>query len=61
MPTYLLDTDTLSDLVRNPQGRVTEGIRREGAAAICTSVVVAAELRYESWLGPVPKSAKKHR
>ena len=46
MPTYLLDTDTLSDLVRNPQGRVTEGIRREGAAAICTSVVVAAELRY---------------
>lgn len=43
---YLLDTNIVSDLVRNPQGRVTEHIRRVGEAMVCTSVIVAAELRY---------------
>jgi tRNA(fMet)-specific endonuclease VapC len=43
---YLLDTNIVSDLIRNPQGRVAEHIRRVGEAQICTSIVVAAELRY---------------
>jgi tRNA(fMet)-specific endonuclease VapC len=43
---YLLDTNIVSDLVRHPQGRVTEHISRVGEAQICTSIVVAAELRY---------------
>jgi tRNA(fMet)-specific endonuclease VapC len=43
---YLLDTNILSDLVRNPQGRVTEHIRKIGEAQVCTSIIVAAELRY---------------
>jgi len=43
---YLLDTDTLSDLVKNPQGRVTERIRTAGADTVCTSIVVASELRF---------------
>ena len=43
---YLLDTNTVSDLVRNPQGRVSENIRRVGEAQVCTSIIVAAELRY---------------
>ena len=43
---YLLDTDILSDLVRNPQGRVAEHIREVGDARICTSIIVASELRY---------------
>ena len=43
---YLLDTNILSDLVRNPQGRVFEAIARVGEGAVCTSVIVAAELRY---------------
>jgi len=43
---YLLDTNTVSDLVRNPQGRVSEHIRRVGEAQVCTSIIVAAELRY---------------
>lgn len=43
---YLLDTNIVSDLVRNPQGRVTQHIRRVGEAQICTSIIVAAELRY---------------
>jgi tRNA(fMet)-specific endonuclease VapC len=43
---YLLDTNILSDLVRHPQGRVAEQIRRVGEDKVCTSIVVAAELRF---------------
>lgn len=43
---YLLDTNIVSDLVRHPQGRVTERIRAVGEAEIATSIIVAAELRY---------------
>jgi len=43
---YLLDTNVVSDLVRNPQGRVAERIREVGEAQVCTSIIVAAELRY---------------
>jgi tRNA(fMet)-specific endonuclease VapC len=43
---YLLDTNILSDLIRNPGGRVVQQVALEGEAAICTSIVVACELRY---------------
>jgi tRNA(fMet)-specific endonuclease VapC len=43
---YLLDTNVVSDLVRNPQGPVSEHIREVGEALVCTSIIVAAELRY---------------
>jgi tRNA(fMet)-specific endonuclease VapC len=43
---YLLDTNMLSDLVRRPHGRVAARIAEVGEDAICTSIVVAAELRY---------------
>jgi tRNA(fMet)-specific endonuclease VapC len=43
---YLLDTNIVSDIVRNPQGRVTQRIREVGEAQVCTSIIVAAELRY---------------
>lgn len=43
---YLLDTNIVSDLVRNPQGKVSQYIRRVGEAQVCTSIIVAAELRY---------------
>lgn len=45
-PTWLLDTNILSDLVRHPQGVIAERIKQVGEDAICTSIVVAAELRY---------------
>ena len=44
--TYLLDTNILSDLVRNPQGVVADQISKAGENSICTSIIVAAELRY---------------
>jgi tRNA(fMet)-specific endonuclease VapC len=43
---FLLDTNIVSDLVRQPQGRVARCIAREGERSVCTSIVVAAELRY---------------
>lgn len=43
---YLLDTNILSDLVRFPQGKVAERISAVGEAAVCTSIIVAAELRF---------------
>lgn len=44
--TYMLDTNIVSELARNPQGVVTERIAAVGAEAICVSVITAAELRY---------------
>src|SRR5579863_457330 len=43
---YILDTNVLSDIVRHPHGRVVEKIRTLGEDQICTSIIVAAELRY---------------
>src|SRR3984957_13889841 len=43
---YLLDTNIVSDLVRNPQGKVAQSIRKVGETQVCTSIIVAAELRY---------------
>ena len=43
---YLLDINIVSDLVRNPQGKVARQVRRVGEKHVCTSIIVAAELRY---------------
>jgi tRNA(fMet)-specific endonuclease VapC len=45
-PRFLLDSNILSHLVRRPQGQVAKCIEREGERSICTSIVVAAELRF---------------
>jgi len=42
---YLLDTSIVSDLVRNPQGQVAQKTRRVGERRVCTSIIVASELR----------------
>jgi tRNA(fMet)-specific endonuclease VapC len=43
---YLLDTNIVSYLIRNPQGRVAQHIREVGEAKVCTSIIVAADLRF---------------
>jgi len=43
---YLLDTNIVSNLIREPQGRVAGRIIDLGEARVCTSIIVAAELRY---------------
>ena len=42
----MLDTNIISDLIRNPQGKAFKHVTRVGEQNICTSIVVAAELRY---------------
>jgi tRNA(fMet)-specific endonuclease VapC len=42
----LLDTNVISDLIRNPNGRAAKRIAKVGEDTICTSIIVAAELRY---------------
>lgn len=46
MTRYLLDTNVIADLVRHPQGRVARRLAEVGEAEVCTSIVVAAEVRY---------------
>jgi len=43
---FLLDTNMVSDLVRHPRGRIFDRISEVGEKDVCTSIVVAAELRY---------------
>ncbi|MDP1652073.1 MAG: type II toxin-antitoxin system VapC family toxin [Rhodocyclaceae bacterium] len=43
---YLLDTNILSQLIKNPRGPVTRRLTGLDAEEICTSIVVACELRY---------------
>ena len=46
MTLYMLDTNIISDLIRNPKGKAAKRIAKVGDDAICTSIIVAAELRY---------------
>ena len=46
MTRYMLDTNIISDLIRNPQGKAAKRIAKVGENNICTSIIVAAELRY---------------
>ncbi|WP_411969168.1 type II toxin-antitoxin system VapC family toxin [Mesorhizobium sp. CA15] len=43
---FMLDTNIISDMIRNPAGKAAAVMAREGDAAVCTSIVVASELRY---------------
>jgi tRNA(fMet)-specific endonuclease VapC len=43
---YLLDTNFVSGLIRNPRGAAAARIAAVGEDAVCTSIIVAAELRF---------------
>jgi len=43
---YMLDTNIISDIVRHPAGQIFKQIKKNGEETICTSIIVAAELRY---------------
>ena len=46
MSGYLLDTNIISDLIRNPDGHAARRIEQVGPKVIFTSIIVASELRY---------------
>jgi tRNA(fMet)-specific endonuclease VapC len=43
---YLLDTNILSHLIRNPSGPVFDRLKSILPATACTSIVVSAEIRF---------------
>jgi tRNA(fMet)-specific endonuclease VapC len=43
---FMLDTNIVSNLIREPRGRIAERIKAVGEASVCTSIIVASELRY---------------
>ena len=45
---YLLDTNILSDIIKHPAGAVVEKIAEVGEGTICTSIIVACELRFSA-------------
>ena len=45
-PTWMLDTNALSELIRNPVGPMVQRLAVEAPDAVCTSIVVACELRF---------------
>lgn len=45
-PGWMLDTNALSEVIRNPRGHVGERLAHADPGAVCTSVVVACELRF---------------
>ena len=55
MSRYLLDTNIVSDIVRNPQGVVARKIAAIGETEIATSIIVAAELRFDAEKRGSPK------
>lgn len=50
---YLLDTNTLSDFIRNPKGKAAQHAASEDPATLCTSIVVAAEM----WFGTAKRAS----
>lgn len=43
---YMLDTNVISQMVRSPAGAVTTRVAEVGTDSLCTSAIVASELRY---------------
>lgn len=53
---YLLDTNIVSELLKNPQGRLAEKMLASGWEKYsCTSIIVACELRYGAAKRQSPK------
>lgn len=52
---YLLDTNIVSDLIRNPEGTVAQHIAEIGHDNVLTSIIVASELRFGAAKKASPK------
>lgn len=45
-PRYMLDTNIVSDFIRNPEGKVAHHIAKVGDEGLVVSIITAAELRF---------------
>jgi tRNA(fMet)-specific endonuclease VapC len=55
----MLDTNIVGDFIKNPAGKVAQRLKQLGEGAVCTSIVVAAELRYGCSKKRSPKLLEK--
>lgn len=46
MTRYLLDTDVIAHLAREPAGALATRLRRMPSSSLCTSLIVAAEIHF---------------
>lgn len=51
----MLDTNIVSDLIRNPAGKAAQCLRAIGDAGLSVSIITAAELRYGAARSGSPK------
>ncbi len=56
---YMLDTNIISDLVKNPRGKVAVRISEVGSGAVCTSAIVACELQFGAAKCGVPELSER--
>ena len=43
---FMLDTNVIFDLICDPMGKVARQLELEGESSVCSSMIVASELRY---------------
>lgn len=43
---FMLDTNVISDLIKDPMGKLAKQLELEGESNVCSSIIVASELRY---------------
>lgn len=56
---YLLDTNILSDIARNPEGTAADRLRRYEPDAVFTSVIVLAEINYGLARNPLTRARRQ--
>ncbi len=56
---YLLDTNIVSDLINNPDGRITQRLAELGPGAVVTSVIVRSEIWYGARRRQSPRLSKQ--
>ena len=47
-PRYMLDTNIVSDIIRNPAGKSAGRLRKVGDHGLAVSIIAAAELRFDA-------------
>jgi tRNA(fMet)-specific endonuclease VapC len=56
---YLLDTNIISELIKNPRGLIFSQIQQLGEDKVCTSIIVACESRFGARKKNSPKLIEK--
>lgn len=56
---FMLDTNVISDLIKDPDGLVAKRLEKVGEREVCCSVITAAELRYGAEKAQSPNLTKR--